>query len=123
MRTAIRIFQIIVSLGLLNVWLLRFNRSTAYRGGEARSMPEEFAAYGLPRWFTYVVGALKVGGAMCLIAGLWFHPLVFPAALVIGILMVGALAMHLKIRDPLTKYVPALFMLTLCIIICWSSIR
>ncbi len=123
MKTAIPILQIIVSLGLLNVWLLRFNRSTAYRGGEARSMPEEFAAYGLPRWSTYVVGALKVGGAMCLIAGLWFHPLVLPAALVIGILMVGALAMHLKIRDPLTKSVPAFFMLTLCIILCWGSIR
>ena len=123
MKTAIAILQIVVSLGLLNVWLLRFSRSTAYRGGEARSMPEEFAAYGLPGWFTYVVGALKVGGALCLIAGLWFHPLVLPAALVIGILMVGALAMHLKIRDPLKKSVPALFMLTLCIIICWGSIR
>ena len=123
MKTAIAILQIVVSLGLLNVWLLRFSRSTAYRGGEARSMPEEFAAYGLPGWFTYVVGALKVGGALCLIAGLWFHPLVLPAALVIAILMVGALAMHLKIRDPLKKSVPALFMLTLCIIICWGSIR
>ncbi len=76
MKTSIPILQLIVSLGLLNVWLLRFNRSTAYRGGEARSMPEEFAAYGLSGWFTYVVGgAVKVGGAMCLIAGVWFHPL------------------------------------------------
>lgn len=123
MKTAIPILQIIVSLSLLNVWLLRFNRSTAFRGGEARSMPEEFAAYGLPGWFTYVVGALKVGGAMCLIAGLWFHFLVFPAAFVICVLMVGALSMHLKIRDPLKKFVPALLMLTLSILICWGSIR
>jgi uncharacterized membrane protein YphA (DoxX/SURF4 family) len=71
MKTAIPILQIIVAVGLLNVWLLRFNRSTAYRGGQARSMPEEFAAYGLPGWFTYVVGALKVGGALCLITGIW----------------------------------------------------
>ncbi len=86
-------------------------------------MPEEFAVYGLPGWFTYLVGALKVGGAVCLIAGLWFHALVLPAALVIGILMVGALAMHLKIRDPLRKSVPALFMLTFCVIIGLGSIR
>lgn len=123
MRTAISILQVIVSVGLLNVWLLRFNRSTAYREGQARSMPEEFAVYGLPGWFTYLVGALKVGGAVCLIAGLWFHALVLPAALVIGILMVGALAMHLKIRDPLRKSVPALFMLTFCVIIGLGSIR
>ena len=123
MKAAIPILQVVVSLGLLNVWLLRFNRSTAYRGGEARSMTEEFAAYGLPEWFTYVVGALKVGGALCLLAGLWFDRLVLPAALVIGVLMVGALAMHFKIRDPMKKSVPALFMLTFCVIICWGSIR
>jgi uncharacterized membrane protein YphA (DoxX/SURF4 family) len=123
MKTAIFALQIVVALGLLNVWLLRFNQSTAYRGGQARSMPEEFAAYGLPGWFTYVVGALKVGGALCLITGIWFQPLVLPAALIIAILMVGALAMHIKIGDPLKKSVPALFMLTSCAIISWSLLR
>ena len=123
MKTAIPVLQIVVALGLLNVWLLRFNQSTAYRGGGARSMPEEFSAYGLPGWFIYVVGALKVGGALCLIAGIWFPSLVFPAALVIGFLMVGALAMHFKIGDPFKKSVPALFMLTSCIVICWGLIR
>ena len=123
MNTSIFILQLVVALGILNVWLLRFNQSTAYRGGQARSMPEEFAAYGLPGWLTYVVGALKVGGALCLIAGIWFHSLVLPAALVIGILMVGALAMHLRIGDQLKKSVPALCMLTFCIILCWDSLR
>ncbi len=123
MKTAIYVLQIVVALGLLNVWLLRFNQSTAYRGGQARSMPEEYAAYGLPGWFTYVVGAIKVGAALSLIAGLWVHSLELPAAIVIGILMVGALAMHIKIGDPFKKSVPALFMLTSCIVICWSLIR
>lgn len=123
MRTVISILQITVALGLLNVWLLRFHRSTAYRGGDARSMREEFAFYGLPAWFTYFVGTLKVGAALCLIAGLWLHFLVFPAALLICLLMLGALAMHLKVRDPLKKSLPALVMLTLCIAICLGSIR
>ncbi len=123
MQTAITILQIIVALSILNVWLLRFNQSSAYRGGEARSMPEEFAAYGLPGWATYVVGALKVGAALCLIAGVWFHSLVLPAALVLGVLMLGALAMHLKIGDPSKKSMPALFMLTACVIISWTLIR
>lgn len=123
MTSAIPILQILVALGLLNVWLLRFKQSTAYRGGQARSMPEEFAAYGLPGWFLYVVGALKVGGALCLIAGIWLPGLVLPSALVIAVLMVGALAMHLKIRDPFRKCVPALFMLTLCVMIIRGSLR
>ncbi len=46
----IRIIQCLVALGLLNVWLLRFNRKTPYRdrGGSTASMREEFAAYGMP---------------------------------------------------------------------------
>ena len=114
--------QIIVALGLLNVWLLRFQQSTPYRGGNARSMREEFAAYGLPGWSPYVIGTVKVGSAVCLIAGLWSQITVFPAALLISSLMLGALAMHLKVRDPLKKSVPALFILTLSLIICWGSI-
>ena len=45
MKTVALIFQILVALGLLNVWLLRFRKPTPYRGGQARSMPEEFAAF------------------------------------------------------------------------------
>ncbi len=121
MQTIVMGFQIVVALGLLNVWLLRFNQSTAYRGGSARSMPEEFAAYGLPPWFTYIVGGLKIGAAIALIAGLWMPVLVFPAALLVSLLMLGALAMHLKVHDPLKKSVPALLVLMLCLAICWGS--
>jgi uncharacterized membrane protein YphA (DoxX/SURF4 family) len=123
MQMLFYVLQIVVALGLLNVWLLRFNQSSGYRGGGARSMPEEFAAYGLPVWSTYVVGALKVGAAICLIAGVWFHFLVFPAALLVGILMVGALAMHLKVHDPLSRSMPALAVLVLSAIICYGSTR
>ncbi|MBA2677084.1 MAG: DoxX family protein [Ktedonobacteraceae bacterium] len=123
MNIAIIILQITVALGLLNVWLLRFHRSTSYRGGNAHSMREEFAVYGFPVWFMYFIGALKIGSALCLIAGLWLHFLVLPAALLICILMLGALAMHLKIRDPLKKSLPALVILTLSIIISLGSIR
>ena len=107
MKIVSLIIQIIVALGLLNVWLLRFYRPTPYRGGGSRSMPEEFAAYGLPKWVLYVVGALKVSCALCLLAGIWFPALVLPAAVLIGSLMLGAIAMHLKVRDPFIKSVPA----------------
>ena len=40
--------QLIVAVGILNVWLLRSGRATPFRGGDARSLREEFAAYGLP---------------------------------------------------------------------------
>ena len=123
METFMVILQVAAAVGLLNVWLLRFSRSTSYRGGDARTMVEEFAAYGLPTWFTYVIGSLKIGAAMALIAGIWFPALVLPAAALICILMLGALAMHVKIGDPLVKSLPAVGMLALCAAIVWGAMR
>ena len=109
--------QIIVALGLLNVWLVRAKASTAYRGGSAQSLKEEFATYGLPDWTFYVVGILKVGSAILLLLGIWVKSpdLVRPPALIVAGLMVGALAMHAKVKDPLTKSLPALAMLLMCV--------
>ena len=111
----VRTLQVIAALGLLNVWLLRFSKRTEYRGGSAGSMPEEFAAYGLPAWFAWVIGALKIGIALLLIAGLWIPAVVRPAALLLCVLMVGAIVMHFRINDPIRKYVPAALMLALAV--------
>lgn len=122
MGSLIIIFQIVAALGLLNVWLLRANQSTAYRGANAKNMREEFAAYGLPAWMVIVVGVLKVGAALALIAGIWYRPLVLPAALLICVLMVGALTMHFRINDPLRKSAPAAGMLVLAVLIVLGSV-
>jgi len=117
----LHLLQIIVALGLLNVWLLRFRKPTAYRGGSAQTMREEFATYGLPQWSCTFVGVLKVGAAVLLIAGLFYTPIVGPAAALVAVLMVGALYMHMKISDPWKKSVPAVFMLTACVTLCGFS--
>jgi VIT1/CCC1 family predicted Fe2+/Mn2+ transporter len=107
------VLQLVVGLGLLNVWLVRSGSATAYRGGEARSLREEFAVYGLPTFAFYVVGGLKVASALVLIAGVWETLPVRLAASVIAALMVGALVMHVKVGDPAKKAVPASVMLVL----------
>jgi uncharacterized membrane protein YphA (DoxX/SURF4 family) len=84
MKFLVPFCQIVIGCGLLNVWLLRFNQATAYRGGAAKSMLEEFAAYGLPGWFCYIIGVLKVGAALCLLAGLVVPALVTPAAALVA---------------------------------------
>ena len=111
------VLQVVVALGLLNVWLVRAGASTAYRGGSAQSLREEFAAYGLPDWTCYVVGFLKVTSAVLLIAGIWIPALIVPPAAIVAVLMIGALAMHAKVRDPLTKSLPAFLMLVMSVAI------
>ena len=117
MNTLVQICQIIVALGLLNVWLLRFNKPTAYRGGKAVNLPGEFAAYGLPAWSCYLVGFLKVASAIALLVGLLYPASVLSAALIVALLMAGAVAMHVKVGDPFKKSVPAILMLALCVVI------
>lgn len=110
------IAQLVVGFGILNVWLLRPQKATAYRGAEARNMREEFAVYGFPLWFMCVIGTLKVSLALALIAGVWAPRLVSPAAVAMAVLMLGAVVMHIKVRDPLKKAMPAIAMLLLSVV-------
>jgi hypothetical protein len=111
--SVVSILQLVVGLGLLNVWLVRSRSVTAYRGGTATSLREEFAVYGLPYPVFVLVGILKVASGVVLIAGVWLELPVQLAAGVVAALMVGALAMHVKVRDPLKKAVPATLMLVM----------
>jgi hypothetical protein len=117
MSSFVLIIQVVIALAILNVWLLRYGKATNYRGGSARSLREEFAVYGLPGWFMGVVGFLKLLFAALLIAGIWFSPITKPAATGMAVLMLGAVSMHVKVKDPLKKALPALGMLVLCLIV------
>ena len=105
------VLQVVVGLGLLNVWLVRARSATAYRGGDAKSLKEEFAVYGLPDWTFYLVGGLKIVSGALLIIGIWVPSLIRVPAAIVAALMVGALAMHAKAKDPVSKYLPALSVL------------
>ena len=115
------IVQAIVALGLLNVWHLRFNKQTPFRGGRARSLREEFAAYGLIEPVMWIVGALKVASACALLAGIFVPELVMPTAALLVILMLGAVAMHIRAKDPLRKSMPAASVLILCLFLVFTS--
>jgi uncharacterized membrane protein YphA (DoxX/SURF4 family) len=115
------LLQLIVAFGLLNVWLIRSNQKTPYRGSDGTSLKNEFAAYGLPLWSFYVIGFIKISAALLLLLGLWQPFLVFPAALVVSFMMLGAVCMHIKVRDPFKKLLPALIMLFFSIVICIGS--
>lgn len=113
MNFIIPVLQIILALGLLNVWLLRSAKKTQYRGGTASSLKEEFTVYGLPDWVFQLVRFLKVTAAILFLLGLWLKEVVPPAAAVVFLLMIGAIAMHIKVKDSLIKSLPALIMLIL----------
>ncbi len=119
----IMILQLIISIGLINVWLIRFNKATNYRGGDAKNMKEEFLAYGLPIWSMYLIGFLKISIAIMLIISIWVEQLLKYNLIALSLLMIAAVIMHLKVRDPIKKSYPALAILFIISLIMYQTMK
>lgn len=122
MEYVIVILKCVVSLSILNVWLFRFNKPTQWRGGDANSLVEEFHTYGLSTSFAYVIGVIKVGLALLLLVSIFWNPATLYAAGGIILTMAGAIAMHLKVNDPLKKSFPAFAFLFISALILYLHI-
>ena len=118
MLSPIFLTQLLIAFGIYSVWLLRINQPTHWRGGTARTMEEEFHVYGLSTNVMRVVRVLKLLAATCLVAGLWDPPLALAGGVGMAALMFAAVAMHVKVGDPLRKSIPAasLFLLSLFVV-------
>ena len=113
--------KIIIALGLLNVWILRFDKSSSYRGGNANNMTEEFKNYGLPSTFMYGVGLFKVLLALFLIVSVFIgdtlDQYVYVGLVFLSFVMVGSILMHFRVKDPLKKSMPAILMIIMSVIV------
>jgi uncharacterized membrane protein YphA (DoxX/SURF4 family) len=68
-----------------------------------------FEHFGYAPWFMYAVGVLEAGAGLALL----FRRAAAPAALLLGAVMVGAAASHLRAGDGVLLAVPALALLAL----------
>lgn len=107
-----KVAQIGAALWIFNVWFNRFGKDTGYRGGDAKNMREEFEEYGLSETTMYVVGATKVSLAATMLVGLFVPKVTRPASAGLAVLMLGAIGMHLKVKDPLKRSIPAISVFT-----------
>ena len=115
MKYVIILFKLIVSLTILNVWILRVNKSSIYRGGDSVDMMSEFMSYGLSINIMYMVGAAKIISALLLLISIFFKKLESIPLIIISIFMIGAIYFHFSINDALIKSFPAALMLLLSI--------
>jgi hypothetical protein len=120
METVKLILQIAIALGIYNVWFVRSAKATDWRGGAAKSLREEFEVYGLPAWAMGTVGFLKILFATLLLVGVWYTPVVRLAAIGMLVLMIGAVAMHVKVGDPPKRSLPAFTLLVLSAIVAFG---
>ena len=86
-----------------------------------KTAKEEFLAYGLPIWSMYLVGGLKVAIAVMLIISIWVEELLVYNLILLAILMIAAVFMHVKVKDPLKKSYPALSILFMIALIMYIT--
>jgi predicted DNA repair protein MutK len=78
----------------------------------AQAMVAEFDRYGLARYRT-LTGALQIAAGAGLLAGLRFRPLLLLCAAGLAGMMLGAIVVRLRVRDPLVSAIPAALLLCL----------
>ncbi len=113
------ISQVFIALAMLDVWLIRYNRPGVFRGGQAKTMAEEFEHYGLPVWFRNVIRVSKLSAGAMMIVGIWVPLVAVIAGIGLAVLMAGAVMAHLKVEDPLYKALPASIFLVLCVLVAY----
>ncbi|ARN76655.1 hypothetical protein BST97_00785 [Nonlabens spongiae] len=98
--------KLINGLDIFNVWHIRRDKASEWRGGNADNMKQEFKDYGLPVATMYAVGVLKCLFLIMLLVSIfitepmWFETV---AGYGIAVLMAGAILMHAYIGDEAKK--------------------
>lgn len=85
-------------------------------------MVAEFARYGLAR-FRPLVGWLEIVGALGMLAGYAYEPLLIAASAGLAVLMLLGVAARIRIRDSLLQTLPAAAYFGLNCLVIWVAVR
>lgn len=103
--TLVEILKIIVLVSIFFVWVIRYE-----------NIIKEFKEYGLPSWCRDLVGIMKLSCVLMIMNS--NQQVVCAGSIILAALMVVALIMHIKIKNPVAKMLPALALLIFSITIC-----
>tara|TARA_B100000508_G_C11460416_1_gene278996 strand:+ start:1124 stop:1522 length:399 start_codon:yes stop_codon:yes gene_type:complete len=109
--------KILLAISIIHVWSINASKESRWRGGDAKNLREEFRVYGISRMGMYVVGFFKIGLSVTLIASLYYTQLTQIASFGLAFFLMGSIYMHIKIKDPWQKSIPAAFFLLLALVI------
>lgn len=108
MLVAANVVKCLVFSSVFFVWVVRY-----------QNIVEEFKSYQYPEWLRDLVGISKLT-AVVLIMGADVRSGQIGAG-VIGLLMLAALATHLKVGNPPAKMLPSFVLLLLSSFLIWSA--
>tara|TARA_B100001750_G_scaffold35684_1_gene25398 strand:- start:1044 stop:1397 length:354 start_codon:yes stop_codon:yes gene_type:complete len=102
--------KIIVVVAVFFVWVVRYE-----------NIKKEFEDYKLPKWFRDFVGILKISFSIMLQSNRQDTILIGTFGIIL--LMSGAVITHIRVKNPKRKMVPAIAMLTICLIILFYTLN
>ena len=100
------LFQLIVALSVFFVWTIRYD-----------NVVKEFKEFGYSDLLRNFVGVFKISSATLLLAGIWYTDLILIGSISMAFFMFCAQVSHLKIKNPLIKFVPSLIFLLMSLFI------
>tara|TARA_Y100000768_G_scaffold120788_1_gene89249 strand:+ start:45 stop:389 length:345 start_codon:yes stop_codon:yes gene_type:complete len=100
------LFQLIVALSVFFVWTIRYD-----------NVVKEFKEFGYSDLLRNFVGVFKISSATLLLAGIWYTDLILIGSISMAFFMFCAQMSHLKIKNPLIKFVPSLIFLLMSLFI------
>ena len=98
--------QLIIAISILVVWVFRFD-----------NIVMEFKQYCLSPLIRSMVGASKIALSTLLVVGIFYKEVVFISALLMAFLMICAQIAHIKVKNPLTKYIPSFLLLIMSLFV------
>ncbi len=102
------VLKILIFSSILFVWVIRYS-----------NIVEEFKVYGYPDWLRDLVGIIKISFAVMLLNQ--SEQVNQTGAYGIAMLMLAALLTHFKIKNPLSKKLPSMVLLSACLLIIFLS--
>jgi len=83
----------------------------------SKNQVETFNHLKLPQWFRVVTGLVQYIGAFGLIVGIWIPSWAAWAGIGFGVMMLVAVASHVRAKDSLSQSAPAVVLLIMAVII------
>ena len=110
MRELMICAQAFVAASIFFVWVVRYD-----------NIVTEFKEYGLPESLRDIVGISKLTFALLLLIGIDRPRFAVIGGIGIAVLMIAAVATHLKVKNRLGKMLPALALLACSASIAWFN--
>ena len=104
MEKLIILVQLALSISVMYVWIFRYH-----------NVLKEFEQFGLNDITRNIVGATKISLSTLLIVSISHSSLIFIPSILMGLLMISAQYFHFKIKNPISKRIPSLILLILCV--------